>query len=104
MFFTSKIPIVARRRRSQLATTAPVLTPPDKPSTWFPGEGLVTQAHFCNLSLETYLSRKIYMCYLMLCLFCFESDSKFVLEHVIVLENTLPGNCKNERVNWKMRK
>ena len=36
--------IVARRRGCQLATTAPVLTPPGKPSTWFPGEGLVTQA------------------------------------------------------------
>ena len=36
--------IVARRRGCQLATTAPILTPPGKPSTWFPGEGLVTQA------------------------------------------------------------
>ena len=40
----SKIWIVARRLGCQLATTVPVLTPPGKPSTWFPGEGLVTQA------------------------------------------------------------
>ena len=45
----SKIWIVARRRGCQLATTAPVLTPPGKPSTWFPGEGLVTQAWLFRL-------------------------------------------------------
>ena len=45
----SKIPIVARRPGCQLATTAPVLTPPGKPSTWFPGEGLVTQAWLFRL-------------------------------------------------------
>ena len=50
----SKIPIVARRRRSQLATTVPVLTPPGKPSTWFPGEGLVTQASLLS-SLKSVL-------------------------------------------------
>ena len=44
MFFMSFSSIVARRRGSQLATTVQVLTPPGKPSTWFPGEGLVTQA------------------------------------------------------------
>ena len=44
MFFISKISIVARRRRSQLATTVPVRMPPGQPSTSFPGEGLVTQA------------------------------------------------------------
>ena len=48
----SKVPIVARRRGCQLATSAPVLTPPGKPSTWFPGEGLVTQARlFSSLLL-----------------------------------------------------
>ena len=40
----SKIPIVARRRRSQLATTAPVLTARGKPSTWFPRGRLVEQS------------------------------------------------------------
>ena len=69
----SKIPIVARSRGCQLATTVPVLlftwaialcyelfslkvwffmvklTPPGKPSTWFPGDGLVTQAQLCHL-------------------------------------------------------
>ena len=42
-FFMLKLPIVARRRGCQLATTALVLTPPGKPSTWFPGEELMTQ-------------------------------------------------------------
>ena len=42
-------PIVARRRGCQLAATVPVLTPPGKPPTWFPGEGLVTQARMCHL-------------------------------------------------------
>ena len=40
----SKIPIVARRRRSQLATTVPVLTARGKPSTWFPRGRLVEQS------------------------------------------------------------
>ena len=33
--------VVARRRVCQP-------TPPGKPSTWFPGEGLVTQARMCH--------------------------------------------------------
>ena len=44
LFFMSKIPIVARRRGCQLATTAPVLTARGKPSTWFPRGGLVEQS------------------------------------------------------------
>ena len=44
MFFMSKLPIVARRRRCQLATTAPVLTARGKPSTWFPRGRLVEQS------------------------------------------------------------
>ena len=36
--------IVARRRESQLATTAPVLTARGKPSTWFPRGRLVEQS------------------------------------------------------------
>ena len=51
----SKSPIVARRRGCQLATTVPVLTPPGKPSTWFPGEGLVTQAGLCRLLSDLFL-------------------------------------------------
>ena len=53
-FFMSKIPIVARPRRCQLATTAPVLKPPGKPSTWFPGEKLVTQAPLYYLLLNIF--------------------------------------------------
>ena len=68
MFFMSKVPIVARRRRSQLATTVPVLTPPGKPSTWFPGEGLVTQAWLfhllSNMSFKYFwMSQKPYVCH-----------------------------------------
>ena len=89
MFFISKLPIVARRRERQLATTAPVLTTPGRPPTWFPGEGLATQAQFCNLLLHMFLEiifcpEKFYMCYLMLFLFCFESDSKFVVNQNIL--------------------
>ena len=48
----SEIWIVARRLGCQLATTVPVLTTPGKPPTWFPGEGLVTQARlFSSLLL-----------------------------------------------------
>ena len=55
----SKIPIVARRRRSQLATTVPVLTPPGKPSTWFPGEGLVTQAQMFYLLSNMFIQKSV---------------------------------------------
>ena len=80
----SKSPIVARRRVCQLATTAPVLTPPGKPSTWFPGEELVTQAQFCNLLLHMFLEitfchEKFYICYLMLFLFCLNLTQNLLL-------------------------
>ena len=55
----SKVPIVARRRRSQLATTVPVLTPPGKPSTWFPGEGLVTQAQMFYLLSNMLIQKSV---------------------------------------------
>ena len=44
VFFMSKVPIVARRRGCQLATSAPVLTARGKPSTWFPRGRLVEQS------------------------------------------------------------
>ena len=51
--------IVARRRESQLATTAPVLTPPGKPSTWFPGERLVTQAQMFYLLSNMFIQKSV---------------------------------------------
>ena len=55
----SKISIVARRRRSQLATTVPVLTARGKPSTWFPGEGLVTQAQMFYLLSSMFIQKSV---------------------------------------------
>ena len=71
LIFMSKIWIVARRLGCQLATTAPVLTPPGKPSTWFPGEELVTQgwfcAIFCILLVNHEVSSRLFVCHVLSC-------------------------------------
>ena len=46
-----------------------LLTPPGKPSTWFPGEGLVTQVTLCLLLSNMFfkhplMSQKSYKCHL----------------------------------------
>ena len=91
--FMSKIPIVARRRRSQLATTVPVLDAGGKPSTWFPPGGCRAKwcspapsfcAFFLFLRLFCYASNS----YLRLCLrllLCVPPNVSFLSRLVVLL-------------------